>query len=107
VIRQRRILLGLSQHALAERIGVTYQQAHKYDRGINRVSAGRLLEIAAALDMTAGALLGELDRPRRHLDSSDQRRIAAAKDFARLDERKAAAVAAFIHALARGEEGDQ
>jgi transcriptional regulator with XRE-family HTH domain len=44
-IRERRIMLGLTQQQLAEMIGVTYQQAHKYERGINRVSAGRLAEI--------------------------------------------------------------
>ena len=43
-IRERRIMLGLTQQQLAEMIGVTYQQAHKYERGINRVSAGRLFE---------------------------------------------------------------
>ena len=48
-IRERRIMLGLTQQRLAEMIGVTYQQAHKYERGINRVSAGRLFEIARAL----------------------------------------------------------
>jgi transcriptional regulator with XRE-family HTH domain len=48
-IRERRIMLGLTQQQLAEMIGVTYQQAHKYERGINRVSAGRLSEIARAL----------------------------------------------------------
>jgi len=48
-IRERRIMLGLTQQQLAEMIGVTYQQAHKYERGINRVSAGRLYEIAHAL----------------------------------------------------------
>ena len=42
-------MLGLTQQQLAEMIGVTYQQAHKYERGINRVSAGRLFEIAHAL----------------------------------------------------------
>src|ERR1700731_4704727 len=42
-------MLGLTQHQLAEMIGITYQQAHKYERGINRVSAGRLFEIARAL----------------------------------------------------------
>jgi len=42
-------MLGLTQQQLAEIIGVTYQQAHKYERGINRVSAGRLFEIARAL----------------------------------------------------------
>src|ERR1700693_1520714 len=48
-IRKRRIMVGLTQQRLAEMIGVTCQQAHKYERGINRVSAGRLFEIASAL----------------------------------------------------------
>ena len=48
-IRERRIMVGLTQQRLAEMIGVTCQQAHKYERGINRVSAGRLFEIASAL----------------------------------------------------------
>ena len=43
-------MLGLSQQQLAEMIGVTYQQAHKYERGVNRVSAGRLFEIARILN---------------------------------------------------------
>lgn len=48
-IRERRVMLGLSQQQLAQMIGVTYQQAHKYERGINRISAGRLFEIARVL----------------------------------------------------------
>ena len=48
-MRERRIMLGLSQQQLAELIGVTYQQANKYERGINRISAGRLSRIATAL----------------------------------------------------------
>jgi transcriptional regulator with XRE-family HTH domain len=48
-IRQRRIMLGLTQQQMAELIGVTYQQAHKYETGINRISAGRLYQIARAL----------------------------------------------------------
>src|SRR5260221_2257574 len=39
-IRERRVMLGLTPQQLAELIGVTYQQAHKYERGINRGSAG-------------------------------------------------------------------
>src|SRR5213080_4714271 len=53
-IRERRIMLGLTQQQLAEMIGVTYQQAHKYERGINRVSAGRLFEIARVLSVPIG-----------------------------------------------------
>ncbi|MBV9553720.1 MAG: helix-turn-helix transcriptional regulator, partial [Alphaproteobacteria bacterium] len=41
-VRERRIMLGFTQQQLADLIGVTYQQAHKYERGINRISAGRL-----------------------------------------------------------------
>lgn len=50
-IRERRVMLGLSQQQMADMIGVTYQQAHKYERGINRISAGRLFEIAQALSV--------------------------------------------------------
>ena len=50
-IRERRLMLGLTQQQFAEMIGVTYQQAHKYEYGTNRVSAGRLYEIARALDV--------------------------------------------------------
>src|SRR6186713_3635609 len=48
-MRERRMLLGLTQQQMAELIGVTYQQAHKYEKGINRIAAGRLSVIARAL----------------------------------------------------------
>jgi transcriptional regulator with XRE-family HTH domain len=50
-IRERRIMMGLTQQQMAERVGVTYQQAHKYEKGFNRVSAGRLYAFAQALDI--------------------------------------------------------
>jgi transcriptional regulator with XRE-family HTH domain len=53
-IRERRIMLGLSQSEMADLVGVTYQQAHKYERGINRISAGRLYEISAVLGVPVG-----------------------------------------------------
>jgi transcriptional regulator with XRE-family HTH domain len=48
-IRERRLMLGITQEELANLIGVTYQQEHKYESGVNRVSAGRLFDIAQAL----------------------------------------------------------
>ncbi len=48
-IRERRVMLGLTQQQMANMIGVSYQQTHKYERGINRISAGRLYEIAQVL----------------------------------------------------------
>jgi transcriptional regulator with XRE-family HTH domain len=53
-MRERRIMLGLTQHQMAELIGVTYQQAHKYEKGINRIAAGRLHHIAQALGVEVG-----------------------------------------------------
>lgn len=50
-IRECRIALGLTQHQLGEMIGSTNQQVHKYEKGIDRLSAGKLYEIAQALDM--------------------------------------------------------
>jgi transcriptional regulator with XRE-family HTH domain len=47
-------MLGLTQHQLAERIGVSYQQANKYETGLNRVSAGRLYQLAQALGVAVG-----------------------------------------------------
>ena len=41
-MRQRRVMLGLTQRQVTDRIGITYQQACKYESGANRVSAGPL-----------------------------------------------------------------
>ena len=53
-MRERRIMLGLTQQQMAELIGVTYQQAHKYEKGINRIAGGRLYQIAQALGVDVG-----------------------------------------------------
>lgn len=50
-MRSRRLALGLSQQQLAQMIGVTYQQAQKYELAQDRVSAGRLFQIAQALSV--------------------------------------------------------
>jgi len=49
-IRLRRNMLGLTQEALADSLGISYQQIQKYETASNRVSAGRLFEIAAKLN---------------------------------------------------------
>ena len=48
-VRERRLTLGLSQLQLAQLLGVTYQQAHKYEKGVNRIAAGQLYMIARTL----------------------------------------------------------
>lgn len=51
-MRFRRKELKVSQEALADQLGITFQQIQKYERGSNRISAGRLFELARALDTT-------------------------------------------------------
>ncbi|MCG7392001.1 helix-turn-helix transcriptional regulator [Microvirga sp. ACRRW] len=50
-VRSRRMMLGMSQERLAEALGLTFQQVQKYEKGINRVGASRLLQIAGVLDV--------------------------------------------------------
>jgi transcriptional regulator with XRE-family HTH domain len=70
-MRERRIMLGLTQQQMAELIGVTYQQAHKYEKGINRVASGRLYNIAQALGVDVGYFFEGVDSDkwfrRRHV----------------------------------------
>ena len=54
-IRIERLSRGLSQTALANQLGVTFQQVQKYEKGVNRVGAGRLTKIAEVLGVSVSA----------------------------------------------------
>jgi transcriptional regulator with XRE-family HTH domain len=58
-VRLLRKVRNMSQQALAEATGVTFQQIQKYERGANRVSASMLSRIAQALDVPIAELFGE------------------------------------------------
>lgn len=60
-IRERRRALGQSQQDLAESLGVSFQQVQKYERGANRISFSRLVEIAGALRCRLNDLAEGLD----------------------------------------------
>jgi transcriptional regulator with XRE-family HTH domain len=47
----RRLMLGLSQTKLADALGLTFQQVQKYEKGANRIGAGRLRQIAQILQI--------------------------------------------------------
>lgn len=51
-IRHRRWMVGMTQQQLGEEVGIKFQQIQKYETGMNRVSASRLWDIAAALDVS-------------------------------------------------------
>jgi transcriptional regulator with XRE-family HTH domain len=50
-IKLKRKLQGMSQQTLAEALGISFQQVQKYEKGVNRVGASRLSQIATALDV--------------------------------------------------------
>lgn len=50
-VRERRTLLGLSQTQLANMLGITFQQVQKYERGKNRISCSRLVDLSSVLDI--------------------------------------------------------
>jgi transcriptional regulator with XRE-family HTH domain len=60
-IRIQRLQSGLSQTSLAEHLGVTFQQVRKYEKGVNRVGAGRLTKIANVLGIPVSAFFGADD----------------------------------------------
>jgi transcriptional regulator with XRE-family HTH domain len=49
-VKLRRMMLGVSQEKLGEQLGLTFQQVQKYEKGMNRISASRLLEIGRLLE---------------------------------------------------------
>src|SRR5256885_4615380 len=102
-IRERRIMLGLTQQQLAEMIGVTYQQAHKYERGINRVSAGRLFEIARALSAPITYFYEGIGEEGLRQSTLHQRmQLEIARNFAEIrNEKHQEAVSQLARALSR------
>lgn len=102
-IRERRLMLGLSQQQLARLIGVTYQQAHKYERGLNRISAGRLFEIAQVLQVPISWFFEGLDEgvPSPGLTVGQRRVLELARNFSAIsNERHQEALSEMARVLA-------
>jgi transcriptional regulator with XRE-family HTH domain len=59
-LRLRRTLLDMTQEQVASRVGVTFQQLQKYERGVNRVSASRLYDLARCLSVQVGYFFEDL-----------------------------------------------
>jgi transcriptional regulator with XRE-family HTH domain len=59
-IRARRLFIGMKQEALANALGLTFQQVQKYEKGANRVSASRLSAMATTLDVPISYFFAEM-----------------------------------------------
>lgn len=84
-IRKRRVLLGLTQHQLAQALGVSYQQVQKYETSCNRVSSGRLYDISLVLECDVGSFFEGLE-PNRPIqdeasDHSNRAKIELVRNF--------------------------
>ena len=108
-MRERRIMLGLTQQQMAELIGVTYQQAHKYEKGINRVAAGRLYRIARAPGVEVSYFYEGLQTAGGLMPSPRQRMLLdLARNYLNIpvpEHQKA--IVALARALAEGENRDE
>ena len=65
-VRAQRLARNMSQSALADRLGLSFQQLQKYEKGTNRISAGRLQEIAEVFGIPVSALFGADSKTGQH-----------------------------------------
>ena len=65
-VRFRRMLLGMSQEKLGEKLGLTFQQVQKYEKGINRIGASRLFDLAQVLGVSVQFFYEEAPTPEGH-----------------------------------------
>jgi transcriptional regulator with XRE-family HTH domain len=88
-------------------IGVTYQQAHKYERGINRISAGRLYEIAQVLSVPVNFFFEGLEEDNAADMQARQRMcLELARNFSQItNERHQEALSQMARALAAAHQG--
>ncbi|WP_375615991.1 MULTISPECIES: helix-turn-helix domain-containing protein [unclassified Bartonella] len=101
-IRHRRISMGLSQKKLGSQLGVSFQQIQKYEKGFNRVSAGRLQEIANILkvpitffyaDIAIKADIVTKENALPHdQDTYSEKEYALLKNFRELEAKKQKAI---------------
>lgn len=64
-IKLHRLAKSMSQEELANKLGLTFQQLQKYERGINRVGGGRLFRIASILGIEISAFFEGAEQPDR------------------------------------------
>lgn len=97
-LRWRREELKLSQQDLADQLGVTFQQIQKYERGANRISAGRLFDLAKALEtriayffegldvVSAGARRGASEEAHEYAGAVDQDAVDLMVAYQNIDD---------------------
>jgi transcriptional regulator with XRE-family HTH domain len=106
-LRIRRALLGMSQADLANAVGLTFQQVHKYECGTNRMSARRLWQCSQILDVPVSYFFDDLPsdvtkaaKARISHGGQDRLTLESARRLSELPERERRAVHGLIKSLA-------
>ena len=73
-VKNRRVLVGMGQDELGERIGLTFQQIQKYERGKSRISAGKLWEISGILGVPVKWFFEGADKPNVQAEYTQEER---------------------------------
>lgn len=117
-IRTQRSLLGMSQQKLAESIGLTFQQVQKYERGTNRVSAGRLYQFSKLLNVPVSYFFDQYGEAKPSYGFSDNEQAAFGEEdlmqkketlelvrvyYSVQDEQKRKSILKFIKSMAEDE----
>lgn len=109
-VRHRRAEMGLTQSDLAKALGLSYQQMQKYETAANRLSAGKLFEIAQALQVPASYFFEDVDpaRKRAPLEHGGHNRatISIVQNFDDIESSELrTAVSALVKALVENQPG--
>ena len=100
-MRERRTTLGLTLQQVAGMLGITYQQLYKYEKGVNRISAGRLHALARALGVDIGYFYEGLGSGEPARPTARQRQmVELARSFAALSRQQQEALCELARALA-------
>lgn len=108
-IRRRRMLLGYTQEQLAESLDISYQQIQKYETGANRVSAGRLYQIAERLEVPITFFFDGLgmEYEPENASGSNRATIELVRHFNQIgDISVRSALTGLVKSLANGASGD-
>src|SRR5271166_379139 len=69
-VRYRRMIIGMSQEKLGEKMNLTFQQIQKYEKGTNRVGASRLFQLSKILEVPVGYFFEDAFASAAHANAS-------------------------------------
>ena len=92
-VRAHRLARQMSQTALADAIGITFQQVQKYEKGVNRIAAARLVRIARVLSVPTTKLLAGIEAAEKGADSplaliAERQPLRLAQAFAAIGDKR-------------------